>query len=103
MTRGTVEAALPQAPGGRAGSGSTEPYTCKRHAPRLLRRGLCDLLPCRAVPTRIPTSAQPLEGANDAYSLQVEAHMVLMGEAAEKDYQAFAGAGFDVLRRLRPR
>ncbi len=42
--------------------------------------------------------------ATEAYSPQVEANMIdLMGEAAERVYEALAGAGFDVLTRLGPR
>jgi hypothetical protein len=42
--------------------------------------------------------------ATEAYSRQVEANMVdLMGDAAEKVYEALADAGFDVLTRLGPR
>jgi hypothetical protein len=42
--------------------------------------------------------------AHEAYSPQVEANMMdLMGDAAEKVYEALADAGFDVLTRLRPR
>jgi hypothetical protein len=40
---------------------------------------------------------------NEAYSPQVEANMTdLMGDAAEKVYEALADAGFDVLTRLGP-
>ncbi len=42
--------------------------------------------------------------ANEAYNPQVEASMIdLMGEAAERVYEALADAGFDVLTRLGPR
>jgi hypothetical protein len=42
--------------------------------------------------------------ANEAYSPQVEANLTdLMGDAAEKVYEALADAGFDMLTRLGPR
>jgi hypothetical protein len=42
--------------------------------------------------------------ALEAYSPRVEANMMdLMGEAANRVYEALADAGFDVLTRLGPR
>ncbi len=42
--------------------------------------------------------------ATEVYSPQAEANMIdLMGEAAEKVYEALSDAGFDVVTRLGPR